>query len=88
MDPFGGDVDDAFAVFGGTDTGGVTGQKRTRSDDAEVKEEKRPKEENITDGLLDMDTEPAVVKTEETPKSKNFDELEELALHEKKARRR
>lgn len=88
-DPFGEeDVDNAFSVFdGSTVSTSLTGQKRSReANDAVVPDEKRAKEDDITDNLLTF----GAATSEAAPpmKTKEGEELEQIAAREKMARRR
>jgi hypothetical protein len=80
-DPFGeGEdaFDGAFAVFDGSTTAAVTGQKRPREESDE--------KTGITDNLLTFGG--GASKNAEVPKTREGEELEQIALREKMARRR
>ena len=84
MDPFGGDdFDEAFGVFDGATT--TVGQKREREEEEKPEVEKRAKDESITDGLLSFGATTAM--DEDAPKTKETEELEQIAMREKTARR-
>ena len=76
-DPFGADAEDAFAVFDGKT---MVGHKRPREEETQEDGAK----ESITDGLLNF----GATGADGGAKTKETEELEQIAAHEKSARRR